>query len=68
MTGYAGWSHPTYDEGGVLPTGLVTVVNTSGKPIPCATSEQVERGLAWIRDHYRDGTFHCPSGDETTGG
>jgi hypothetical protein len=59
------WDHLTYDEGGVLPAGTL-VANGTGKPEPVFTAEQVERGVAWIRDHYRDGAFRCPSDDTTS--
>jgi len=58
------WAHPTYDEGGVLPSGVTIAHNASSTPDPVYTAEQVERGAAWIRDHYRDGSFRCPSGGE----
>lgn len=58
------WTHQTYDEGGVLPPGSMIAHNGSGKPIPVFTAEQAERGLAWLRDHYRGGTFRCPRGSE----
>lgn len=53
------WAHPTYDEGGVLPTGATIAHNAS------STAEQVERGAAWIRDHYRDGEFRCPASPDS---
>lgn len=43
----------TYDAGGVLPAG-----SSLGTAM-----EHAQRGLDWIRDHYRDGTFRCPSED-----
>jgi hypothetical protein len=68
MADYASdWAHPTYDEGGVLPTGATVVRNDTGKPERLFTAEQLERGLSWLRDHYRDGSFRCPSGDEGGG-
>lgn len=60
-----GWAHPNYDEGGVLPSGVTIAHNATSAPEPVFTAEQVKRGTAWIRDHYRDGTFRCPSGDES---
>ncbi len=59
------FAHLTYDEGGALAPG-VTFTNT-GAPEPVFTAEQIERGRAWLRDHYRDGTFRCPGGSETGG-
>jgi hypothetical protein len=57
----------SYDDGGLLPPGAKVFHNTSSTPEPVYLPEQIERGAAWIRDHYRDGTFRCPSGD-TDGG
>lgn len=53
------WAHQTYDEGGVLPTGATVASST-----PVLTAKAAAEGLAWIRDHYRDGTFHCPASQE----
>lgn len=50
-----------YDNGGDLAPAFVPVVNTTDEPEPVYTAEQVERSRAWLRDHYRDGIFRCPS-------
>jgi hypothetical protein len=49
-----------YDDGGVLPTGLVVAKNNTGAPEKVWTVDQLERAAAWIKAHYSTGGFTCP--------
>lgn len=42
-----------------LGVGLFQVATPMPDYVP-PTAEQVQRGLAWVKAHYRDGMFQCP--------
>lgn len=60
-----------FANGGLVEPGHGHQVFTTAScsEIPAYTADAIERFHTWLAAHSAEnGTFHCPSGDESTGG